>query len=85
MCVTVQTANLKSSKLFADLVAASRRAARALQNWPAFEIGAALVTLKATSGSDREPEHRSVHSMLYTIAVVLFILWLHALVGRRPI
>ena len=26
-----------------------------------------------------------VHFMLYTVAVVLLILWLHALVGRRPL
>ena len=26
-----------------------------------------------------------VHCMLYTVAVVLLILWLHSLVGRRPL
>jgi hypothetical protein len=30
-------------------------------------------------------EQRSVHSMLYTITVVLLILWLHGLVGRRSL
>ena len=41
--------------------------------------------LKATSANDRETEQRSVYSMLYTIAVVLLILWFYALVGRRPL
>jgi len=30
-------------------------------------------------------EQRSVCSMLYPIAVVLLILWLHGLVGRRSL
>jgi hypothetical protein len=45
-----------------------------LENWRAVEIKPAP-----------ETEQLSVQAMLYAIAVVLLVLWFHALIGRRPL
>jgi hypothetical protein len=57
-----------------------------LQNWRAVEIGPAPVDVPASGRWKRrqpttgKPNNEKVHPMLYTIAVVLLILWLLGLV-----
>jgi len=86
VCAGVQTAKVTTSKLFLDLEAyctACRLClAELARDRDRTGIGCrrSQLTLEAMSANNRETEQRKVHSMLYTIAVVLLVLWLLGLV-----
>jgi predicted ferric reductase len=64
MCAAAQTANVKPPKLLAGFEAHCAGCWLCLAEFPAVW----------------KPNHGKVHSMLYTIAVVLLVLWLLGLV-----
>ena len=74
VCAAEQTADVKSSKLRISPDARARHVVCALRNGCAVEI--AWVGRPTTGKSNNE----EVYAMLYTIAVVLLILWLLGLV-----
>jgi hypothetical protein len=87
MCDGEQTTNVKSSRLSLGFDAHCMHAACALQCSLATEIGpgpdcvSASQRWKLRQPTTGKPGNEEVHSMLYTIAVVLLVLWLLGLVS----
>jgi Family of unknown function (DUF5670) len=84
-CATEQTANVKPSKLRSSLEAhCTARRLRFVELTRRRDRGAgerfSRPAIEATSANNRKLGQRKVHSMLYTIAVILLILWLLGLV-----